>query len=95
MNLELRVNRWTISKDSMTMIQNVGVYMLTLFFMFARGSTEHLSLPMITLIPLDMLGYMIQIDLLIPQLGCTLRTFPLLSLSPTSRLPHHSINGVG
>lgn len=70
--------------------------MLTLLFMLARGSTEHLSLPKITLIPLDILGYMIQIDLLIPQPGHALRTSLILSLSPkASSLPHHPINHFG
>lgn len=66
----------------MTIIQNVGIYMLTLLFMLARGSTEHLSLPKIILIPLDILGYTIQIDLLIPQQGHALRTSLILTLSP-------------
>lgn len=75
------------------MIQNVRVYMLTLLFKLARGSTKHLSLPRITL---DMLGYTVQIDILTPQSGHTLRTFLTLSLSPkASSLPQYPINGFG
>lgn len=48
------------------MIQNVVVYTLTLLFMLTKGSTEHLSLTQITLIPLGMRGYTVQVDLLIP-----------------------------
>lgn len=67
--------------------------MLTLLFKLTRGSTEHLFLPEIALLPLDMWGYPVQVDLLIPQPEYALRAFVVLSLCfKASRFPCHPIN---